>query len=280
MTWQILLARVRLPLLLLAVVLLVVGGRLGFANFPVRLVLFFAAYVVLMRAGTVRQEDTAVQAPVRGRWSAMNSPGTRVPSHGIQVYGQAYAIDLVHEPSDRHRPKFAWWPLTRRAAAFPAFGQPVFAATGGVVVRAHQRERDHWSRNSWPALVYVLVEGVLRELTGPSRVLGNHVIVDVGNGVYTAYAHLQRGSLRVAKGQRVKAGEHIADCGNSGNSTEPHLHFHLMDHPSVLVAAGLPVAFDHYETDGTPQTGMPANNQTFDVPPREAELQAPGSNRI
>lgn len=113
---------------------------------------------------------------------------------------------------------------------------------------------------------YFLVESI-REITGPSRVLGNHVIVDHGDGTYAAYAHLKRRSLRVAKGQQVHAGDHIADCGNSGNSTEPHLHFQLMDHPKVLVAAGLPVSFDRFETsDGTPQQGMPANNQTFHVP--------------
>jgi murein DD-endopeptidase MepM/ murein hydrolase activator NlpD len=83
-----------------------------------------------------------------------------------------------------------------------------------------------------------MAEGSLRELTGPSRVLGNHVVLDLGDGVYAVLAHLRHGSLRVAKGQRVRAGQQVAECGNSGNSTEPHLHFQLMDHRSVLFAAG------------------------------------------
>jgi hypothetical protein len=49
-----------------------------------------------------------------------------------------------------------------------------------VVVRAHRRERDHRSRSSWPSLLYLMAEGSLRELTGPSRVLGNHVVLDLG----------------------------------------------------------------------------------------------------
>jgi hypothetical protein len=59
----------------------------------------------------------------------------------------------------------------------------VLAPADGVVVRAHGRERDHRSRSSWPSLLYLFAEGSLRELTGPSRVLGNHVVLDLGDGV-------------------------------------------------------------------------------------------------
>jgi murein DD-endopeptidase MepM/ murein hydrolase activator NlpD len=96
-------------------------------------------------------------------------------------------------------------------------------------------------------------------------VLGNHVVLDLGGGVYAVLAHLRRGSLRVAKGQRVGAGEQVADCGNSGNSTEPHLHFQLQDHRSVLFAAGLPFRLAHLEVDGDPDTGVPANGRPFSV---------------
>ena len=95
--------------------------------------------------------------------------------------------------------------------------------------------------------------------------LGNHVVLDLGDGVDAVLAHLRRGSLRVAKGQRVTAGEQVAECGNSGNSTEPHLHFQLMDHHSVLFAAGLPFRLDRFEVDGTGQAGVPGNGQPFTV---------------
>ena len=75
-------------------------------------------------------------------------------------------------------------------------------------------------------------------------------------------------------GDRVAAGQQLVAGGNSGNSTEPHLHFQLMDHPSVLLAAGLPVAFDHYQVAGAGQTGHPGNLEAFAAGQR-AEARRP-----
>jgi hypothetical protein len=217
-----------------------------------------AALAVLMRAGTLRREPVAVRPPVTGRWQAFNSPASRVPSHGVQAYGQAYAIDLSFDPPGGNRPGLSLWPLARRPADFPGFGQPVLAPAGGVVVRAHDAERDHWSRTSPLGLVYLFTVELLRELFGPSRILGNHVVIDLGDGVYALLAHLRLRSVRVTAGQRVAVGQQIAEYGNSGNSAWPHLHFQLMDHPSVLFAAGLPVCFR--PADGGP-VALPRNGR-------------------
>lgn len=264
MDWRKLLARLRVPLLVATMVLLVVGGNLDLPA-PVRLGGFVAVYWFLIRAGTLHGEAIEVTCPMTGRLVAVNSPADRVPSHGIQVYGQTYAIDLVHEPADRRRPGLGWWPLARRPGDFPSFGQPVHAPADGTVVRVHSRERDHWSRTSWWGLAYMfLVEGIVRELTGPSRVLGNHVVMQLDRGVYAVLAHLRRRSILVTEGDRVRAGDLVAECGNSGNSSEPHVHLQLMDHRYVLLAAGLPMSF-RYEVDGTSHTGLPRAKQPFEV---------------
>jgi len=75
------------------------------------------------------------------------------------------------------------------------------------------KARDHRSRTSWPGLVCLLIEGALRELGGPKRLLGNHVVLDFGNGSYAALAHLRRGSVLVRPGDHVNAGEQLAECG-------------------------------------------------------------------
>lgn len=86
-----------------------------------------------------------------------------------------------------------------------------------------------------------------RLMAGTTAVFGNHVIVEHAPGEFTAYGHLQAGSVQVREGDTVKRGQVVAKVGHSGNSTEPHLHFQLMDAPSPLLAVGLPIVFDNVE---------------------------------
>ncbi|MEV4879301.1 M23 family metallopeptidase [Streptomyces cyaneofuscatus] len=212
-----------------------------------------------------------VEPPVTGRWSALNSPADKVPSHGTHAYGQTYAIDIVAEPETGAgeppaRPPFRLlWPLVRRNRDFPAFGAPLLAAADATVVRASDGQRDHLSRNSLPALLYLmLIEGDVRSIAGAHRVIGNHVILDLGDGTFALYAHLQRGSLQVKAGDTVRAGAPIARVGNSGNTTEPHLHFQLMDGPDPDSALGIPFTWRG--------VGVPAGGEAFTVDVAEEQV--------
>lgn len=85
---------------------------------------------------------------------------------------------------------------------------------------------------------------------------GNHIVQDLGNGVFAFYAHLQTGNpLQVEVGQQLEKGETIGLLGNSGNTDAPHLHFHLMDSPSPLGSNGVPFVYDSFTVAGqiTPQ---------------------------
>lgn len=219
------------------------------------------------------RDPVEVAAPVSGRWLAMNSPATKVPSHGTHAYGQSYAIDIVAEPAPGARPSFAWaWPVARRSTRFPGFGEPVTAVADATVVRAADGSRDHLSRNSLLGVAYLLtVEGAARDMAGAGRLLGNHVILDLGDGVYALYAHLQRGSVAVHEGDRVRTGQPVGRCGNSGNSSEPHVHFQLMDHPDPDAATGLPFRWQG--------VGLPANGTAFQAAPAHTaagSLEGPG----
>ncbi len=79
---------------------------------------------------------------------------------------------------------------------------------------------------------------------------GNHIVLDLGHGKYGFYAHLQKDSVLVKKGDHVKRGQALALLGNTGNTSAPHLHFHLMDGSSVLGSSGLPYVIDRFSVAG------------------------------
>lgn len=192
----------------------------------------------------------------------MNSPASNVPSHGIRAYGQAYAIDIVHEPANVSRPPFGGPPM-RPPQEYPAFGQPVFAMIDGAVVRSSDWRRDHRARSNGWSILYLMAEGMIREIGGPGFIVGNHVTIRGDNGTYATVAHLQQGSATVKTRDRVTAGMWIGSCGNSGNSTEPHVHAQLMDRVSPWTAQGIPMAFtgiilgdDSERVDALPTNGQ------------------------
>ncbi|TFW05793.1 M23 family metallopeptidase [Oxalobacteraceae bacterium OM1] len=88
---------------------------------------------------------------------------------------------------------------------------------------------------------------------------GNSVVLDLGDGNFALYAHLQPGSLRVKAGDQVVRGQVLGLVGNTGNSIAPHLHFHVMDGPSPLDSNGLP-----YEIDSFVVTGRTPGTEAFD----------------
>ncbi|NYI98473.1 peptidoglycan DD-metalloendopeptidase family protein [Streptomonospora nanhaiensis] len=252
----ILLARVRMPLMWAGTAALAFGGFAGL-SWWVRGPLFALGLLVYLRLGRVRCEPRTVLPPVRGRWMALTGPADAVPSQGAHAYGQTYALALAAEPADGSRPDVAWRPLSRPPEEFPAFGEPVHAPLAGTVVTVHQRARDHRSRTSWPWLVAMVAETALRELRGPAGLLGNHVVIEADGGGYLLLGHLRRGSVAVAPGERVAAGQHVADCGSSGSCAEPQLRLQLMDHRRPLVAAGLPLRFAPGSFTGPHRDGVP-----------------------
>jgi murein DD-endopeptidase MepM/ murein hydrolase activator NlpD len=112
------------------------------------------------------------------------------------------------------------------------------------------------------ATVAAIKDGIPENVPGPtSRAVpitsetidGNYVVLDLGEGRFAFYAHLQPGSLRVKAGDRVTTGQVLGLVGNSGNSTEPHLHFHVSNGVSPLGSEGLPYALIGH-------TGLPMAN--------------------
>ncbi|MDX1437287.1 MAG: M23 family metallopeptidase [Anaerolineales bacterium] len=174
-------------------------------------------------AATVRLPS---DAPLQVAWG-----GDRLETNYHAVApDQRWAYDLFIAPFLLGTPDLA---------SYGCYGTPVLAPVDGVVIQAHDGEPDE-------------VPGVVsNNLTVPT---GNHVSIQMESGTYLVIAHLREGSLRVATGDMVREGEEIGECGNSGNTSEPHIHIHHQrqdpnEYPFNF-AEGLPLYFrDH---DGAP----------------------------
>lgn len=130
---------------------------------------------------------------------------------------------------------------------YHCFGLPILAPAAGTVVGAESSMPDN-----------------LPGAFDAANPLGNHVIIDHGANEYSFLAHLRQGSVSVGVGDEVAAGDPIGECGNSGRSSEPHLHYHLQDSPEPGTGAGLPAQFNDYLADGEPiARGEPVQGQTI-----------------
>lgn len=181
--------------------------------------------------------------PFVGAWQVRNSPADRVPSRGTTRFASAQAIDFIPVGGDERTAPLTWRSLLRPEPPerFPGFGRAILSPVAGEVVAAHDGEHDHAAHRGLPSLGYALTQG-RRAAAGWPALAGNHVPMRCEGGV-VALCHLQRGSLTVTVGEQVRAGQPVARCGNSGNSTEPHVHVQAIDRLPVEFASAVPMSF-------------------------------------
>ncbi|HJU74356.1 MAG TPA: M23 family metallopeptidase [Gemmatimonadaceae bacterium] len=201
---------------------------------------------LVMRDVPVAPEAAPIGPPLKGgNWLAANGPG-RVSGHrrallpigGAPAIAQRFAIDYVI--MDSAGSTFKGDRLKNES--YYAEGVDAIAVADGIVVATKDSIPENVPGPTSRAVPITL------ETVG-----GNHVILDIG-GRFAFYAHLKPGSLRVKVGDRVRKGEVLGLVGNSGNSTEPHLHFHLADGNSPLGAEGIPYTHETLEVLGRCQS--------------------------
>jgi murein DD-endopeptidase len=212
---------------------------------------------------TVGREVPVIGAPLAGdNWAAANGPANEsvhrramIMIDGRAWIAQRFAIDWVRLRDDGETFKGD----KKNNKNYRAYGSDVLAVADAVVATIKDGIPENVPGENSRAVPMTL------ETLG-----GNHVILDLGGGHFAFYAHLQPGSLRVKVGDHVTRGQVLALVGNSGNSTEPHLHFHLADRNSPLASEGLPYALDAFEVQGRLASWPPKAAQTPE--PRAKEL--------
>lgn len=197
---------------------------------------------LLTGATPIRANELVIQSPVRGaNWKAVNGPDSNThhrrgtfPFAGRLVVPQRWAIDFlqVNEKGETHAGD------AKENKSYWCYGAEAVAVSDSTV---------HLVKDGIPENVPHMTERAVP--MGWDTVSGNFVLLDLGAGRFAFYGHLQPGSIRVKVGERVKAGQMLGLVGNSGNSTEPHLHFHISD-GLALGGDGLPFAIDAFTKDG------------------------------
>jgi hypothetical protein len=152
------------------------------------------------------------------------------PVNGVLEVPNRYAIDF-YKLDDQHR---AWVGDSSQLVSYLSYRQPILSAAAGTVVAA----QDGLANNA--------------EVPNPTNLasvketVGNHVIVQIADGVYMLYAHMDPGSVAVRVGERVSRGQQLGLIGSSGISTTPHLHFQILTTPTYFPADSRPYAFDSF----------------------------------
>jgi len=186
-----------------------------------------------------RESQAMLSPPVTGDYWVASNGLSNTSSHrlahwivnGQNYFAQRYAIDFVQLDLEGKTYKGNEYDNT----SYYSYGKDVSSAARGTVVDLKNDLPDnvpHSGKQASPQTA--------------ENIAGNYVVVELAKGIYAFYAHLKPGSIKVKVGEKINEGQKIAEIGNSGNSVEPHLHFHVVDRPAYLGGNGVPYTFTEF----------------------------------
>lgn len=186
--------------------------------------------------------QTALRLPFNGEWFVVWGGRTLEQNYHAADRAQRFAIDvliyragLTHQGDPQLKSNYYCW------------DEPILAPANGTVVGMVNDLPDN--------------EIGTTDVANPA---GNHVVIDFGNSEFGFLGHMREGSVTVAIGDTVNTGQELGRCGNSGNTSEPLLHFHLQNTSDLFDGEGLPAFFDEYVADNQPvERGEPLAGQVI-----------------
>jgi len=174
--------------------------------------------------------EIVMSLPFVGTWQALAGDVTPKKSHSWYAVTQRYAYDLVAVDDEGQVHSGRGTKLDQ----YYTWGREVLAPADGEVVQVVDGNRDkQCPRSGWIGL-----------WTRDFR--GNFVIIRHTENRFSFLAHFQKGSITVRKGDTVRQGDRLGLAGNSGHTTEPHVHFHVQDRANFYLANGVPIRFRNF----------------------------------
>ncbi|MBV1757725.1 MAG: M23 family metallopeptidase [Dethiosulfatibacter sp.] len=165
--------------------------------------------------------------PFEGVWTVVNGCFTKEFSHSWGVPTQRYAYDFIM--LDESGKSYTDNP--KHLENYCCYNKEILSPADGIVIEVLEHEDE------------TIILGKGRFFNRAKHIAGNYIVIKHSDNEYSTLAHLKDNSIVVRVGDRVLKGQKIASCGNTGNSSEPHLHFQLQDGPSFYDSAGLPIKF-------------------------------------
>jgi len=172
----------------------------------------------------VEKHETSLRLPLKGNWVVLWGGDTRELNQHNDVPNQKFAFDFLIADSNGKTYKGEG----NKNEDYFAFGREVLSPADGIVTDVITGVRDN-------------VPGSMN----PYSALGNAVLIKHREHEISVLAHFKQGSIKVNVGDRVKSGQVIGLCGNSGNSSEPHLHYHLQNTPIIQNGTGIKCFFEN-----------------------------------
>ncbi|MCR8845834.1 M23 family metallopeptidase [Paenibacillus sp. SC116] len=187
------------------------------------------------------QTKTTFQLPFDGEWFVGWGGHNVIENYHYAYETQRYALDLVVTKKGK-----SFKGSGKNNEDYYAFGKKVLSPADGTVVE----------------IVTDIPDNVPGEMN-PEQTAGNYVIIDHGNNEYSLLAHFKQHSIKVKKGDKIKTGDYLGDCGNSGNSSEAHIHYQVSDKPSFEHGRSLPPRYEKgiFPVQGQTLKGQSSTNK-------------------
>jgi len=176
---------------------------------------------------------TKMRLPFKGEWTVFWGGDTKEQNYHVVAKMQRNAFDMVINGPDGKSYKTDG----KSNEDYYAFGQDLSAPCDGEIVFAVDGVKDN-------------IPGKMNTLL----TLGNSVMLKTPNDEYVLFAHFKRGTVKVKLGDKVKTGQILGQCGNSGNSSEPHLHFHIQNTEDFNEATGIKCFFEKVKVNNEVRT--------------------------
>lgn len=192
------------------------------------------------------KSDIEYSLPFEGEWTVINGCFTKEFSHSWDIPTQRYAYDFIMLDEEGK----SYSGNSKQVNAYYCYNREILAPADGIVIKVEKNAKD------------TIILGNGRFFNRASHIAGNYIVIKHSDNEFSTLAHLKEDSIVVHVGDKVARGQKLATCGNTGNSSEPHLHFQLQNGVDFYNSLGLPVRFNNVIVS------IPLNYDKIDPRPR------------